>query len=325
MNIMAGAGRLRQQHPATAGFFVFFLCLAWLLSGCAGTPQLQALKADWPAGLPARAQVSTVPFIAQDEFECGPAALAMLLQSAGLSISPAQLRPQVFLPGRRGSLQTELLVAARRQGLPAYRLEPRLPALLQELAAGHPVLVFQNLALPVYPVWHYAVVLGFDRERDRLYLHSGRTPELEMSLATFERTWERGGYWAMVALPPDQLPATAQATPMAAAIAALERVQPQPARQAYEQALTRWPEQPALLLGAGNAAYAQGDLAGAEAAYRRAVLRLPAAADAWNNLAQVLMEQGQREAARQAIAQAIALGGPRLASYQELALKLHQP
>lgn len=320
----AGARRLRPQHPAPAGCFVL-LCLAWLLSGCASTPQLQALQADWPAGLPAQARVGTVPFIDQDEFECGPAALAMLLQSAGLAASPAQLRPQVFLPGRRGSLQTELLVAARRQGLPAYRLEPSLPALLQELAAGHPVLVFQNLALPIYPVWHYAVVLGFDRERGSLRLHSGHTPDLEMPLSTFERTWERGGYWAMVALPPDQLPATAQAAPMAAAIAALERLQPQPARQAYEQALLRWPEQPALLLGAGNTAYALGDLAGAEAAYRRAVQRLPAAADAWNNLAQVLMERGQRNEARQAITQAIALGGPRLASYQELALKLRQP
>jgi Flp pilus assembly protein TadD len=112
---------------------------------------------------------------------------------------------------------------------------------------------------------------------------------------------------------------------MAAAIAALERLQPQPARQAYEQALLRWPDQPALLLGAGNTAYALGDLAGAEAAYRRAVQRLPAAADAWNNLAQVLMERGRTDEARQAIAQAIALGGPRLASYQELALKLRQP
>ena len=46
--------------------------------------------------------------------------------------------------------------------------------------------------------------------------------KLEISLATFERTWARGEHWAMVALPADQLPATAEATPMAAAIAALE-------------------------------------------------------------------------------------------------------
>ena len=225
-----GASR-RPESPAPAGFFLgLALLLALLLGGCSTTPQLQRLEAAWPASLPPRAELGQVPFIAQEEHECGPAALAMLLQSAGLPATPEQLLPQVYLPGRQGSLQVELLVAARRQGLPAYRLEPSLTALLQEVAAGHPVLVFQNLSLPVYPVWHYAVVIGFDRQRGTLLLHSGRTPRLEMPLSTFERTWARGGHWAMVALPTSALPATAEAAPMAAAIAALERLRPEPAR-----------------------------------------------------------------------------------------------
>ncbi|MET0519171.1 MAG: PA2778 family cysteine peptidase, partial [Burkholderiaceae bacterium] len=196
------------RNPALAGFVV---CAALLLGGCAGTPQLQRLERNGFAGLPSRAQLSDVPFIAQDDYECGPAALAMLLQAAGVQARAAELKPQVFLPGRRGSLQLELLVAARRHGLPAYRLAPSLQALLTEIAAGHPVLVFENLSLPIYPVWHYAVVIGYDRERGTLRLHSGRTAEMEMSLSTFERTWARGDSWAMVALPVDQLPATAEA------------------------------------------------------------------------------------------------------------------
>jgi predicted double-glycine peptidase len=313
----------RARSPALAGLFVLLLVLL-LCSGCA-TPQLARLNEAWPADLPAQARLTEVPFFAQEDYECGPAALAMLLQSAGVPATPAQLVPQVYLPGRQGSLQIELLVAARRHGLPAYRLAPTLEALLQEVAAGHPVLVFQNLSLPVYPVWHYAVVIGFDRARNTVLLHSGRTPRLEMSLSTFERTWARGEHWAMVALPSTQLPATAQAAPMAAAIAALERVDASAARKAYASALQRWPAQPALLLGAGNSAYAAGDLPGAAAAYRRAVQTLPASADAWNNLAQVLMEQGQRSDALQAAERAVALGGPRLASYQALAEELRAP
>ncbi len=106
--------------------------------------------------------------------------------------------------------QLEMLAAGRRQGLLAYPLAPRLEAVLREVAAGHPVIVFQNLSLPIYPVWHYAVVIGFERERQTLLLHSGRTEFLEMSLATFERTWTRGQHWSMVLLLPSQLPVTAQ-------------------------------------------------------------------------------------------------------------------
>ncbi|CAN5281986.1 PA2778 family cysteine peptidase [soil metagenome] len=313
------------RKPASAGFFVAAaLLLGLLMTGCA-TPQVERLNQAWPADLPPQVLLSDVPFFPQEDYECGPAALATLLQAAGVAASPAELKPQVFLPGRRGSLQVELMVAARRHGLPAYRIAPTVDALLHEVAAGHPVLVFQNLSLPIYPVWHYAVVIGFDRQRQLLLLNSGVTQRQEISLFTFERTWARGDFWAMVALPTTTLPATADADTMAAAIAALERVDAPAARKAYEAGLRRWPSQPVLLLGAGNAAYASGDLAGAAAAYRHAVAVQPDAADAWNNLAQVLMEQGDKAAARPAAERAVALGGPRLASYQALAQKLRTP
>ncbi len=266
--------------------------------------------------------LADVPFFAQEDYECGPASLAMLLQAAGVHATPEELVSQVYLPGRKGSLQLEMMVATRRQGLPAYRLEPTLEAVLREVAAGHPVLVFENLSLPVYPIWHYAVVIGFDRSRGMLTLHSGRTERLEMTLSVFERTWARGAHWAMVALPVGQLPATAQAASFAGAIAALERTSPQAARSAYATALQRWPSDLVLMFGAGNTAYAMGDLSAAAAAYTATVKAHPGAADAWNNLAQVLMEQGRKVEALQAITEALAIGGPRRASYQALADQL---
>ncbi|RQO63299.1 hypothetical protein DBR47_01775 [Paucibacter sp. KBW04] len=312
-------GLKRLRKPASAGLLILAACLG--LAGCVALP-VQELQSQWPAQLPSRALLSQTPFVAQQEFECGPAALAMLMQAAGLKIEAQQLAPQVFVPGRQGSLQVEMLVAARRQGLPAYLLAPKLEAVLQEVAAGHPVLVFQNLSLPVYPVWHYAVLIGYDRERGTVTLHSGTTAAMEMSLSAFERTWARGEHWAMVALAPERLPASADAASAGRAVAALERLQPRPAAIAYASALRRWPGDLLLQMGAGNSAYALGDLAAAETAYRAASQTHPQAADAWNNLAQVLWEQGKKAAAAQAIAQAILLGGPRLASYQALALQI---
>lgn len=286
-----------------------------LLAGCAA-PQTGALRMQAPAGLAAQAELAAVPFFPQEEFQCGPAALATVLTYDGVATSPEALVPQVYLPGREGSLQTEMLAAARRHGRVAYRLEPRLENLLTEVAAGNPVIVLQNLAFDFAPLWHYAVVVGFDREREEIVLRSGITRRLSMTFSTFERTWARGGHWSMVALPPPRLPQTAVEGDFIVAVAALERVSATDAQPAYAAALERWPANPVARIGIGNAAYARGDLATAEAAYRRATIDHPHNGDAWNNLAQVRFELGRKKEALEAARQAMALGGPRIAHYR---------
>lgn len=308
--------------PAAAGVFIL---AATLLAGCAA-PQVAKLIERRPAGLPDAAEVAGTPFFAQEDYQCGPASLAAVLVYAGRAATPESLVPQVYLPGRKGSLQAEMLAGTRRHGLVAYRIAPRLESLLGEIAAGTPVLVLQNLGLAWVPLWHYAVAIGYDLDARILILRSGVTRRLEMSLDTFERTWARSGYWAMLALPPERLPASAIEQTYVAAAAALERVDPAAARRSYEAALARWPQSLAAELGQGNASYATRDLAAAAAAYRRATVRHPASADAWNNLAQALIEQGRRAEALAAARRAVALGGSRLRTYREtLEHILNQP
>lgn len=310
---MARAGRARHR----AGVM---LAVAWAaaLFGCATPPQTASLRAAWretpPQTAPARpasVELLAVPFHPQEDYQCGPAALATVLNAAGVAARPDELTPQVYLPGREGSLQVELLAATRRHGLVAYRLAPSLAELLDEVAAGTPVLVLQNLSLPIWPKWHYAVVAGFDRSEEEIVLRSGREARQVLSFSTFERTWARSGRWAMLALPPGRLPANAAEADYVAAAAALEQAgQPAPARIAYSAALARWPGNLAARMGLGNSAYALGDLAGAEAAFRQASQDHPQAWPAFNNLALVLAEQGQREPALLAASEAVRLAGP---------------
>lgn len=299
--------------PAAAGVFI---SAAVLLAGCAA-PQTSVIVERPPANLPVRAELTHTPFFPQEDYQCGPASLATVLQHAGRNAMPASLVPQVYVPARQGSFQAEMLAATRRHGLVAYTLEPRLDALLREIAAGTPVLVLQNLALDWAPQWHYAVAIGYDLEARELVLRSGVTRRLAMRLDTFEHTWARSGHWAMLALLPARLPETVAERPYLAAVAALERVDPAAARRGYEAALTRWPDSVAAQIGLGNASYALRDLSGAAAAYRRAAQRHPASADAWNNLAQALIELGSRDEALDAARRAVALGGPRLPVYRE--------
>lgn len=304
---MTDGGWERRRWCAAA----LWLCLA----GCATLP-----RPDYGAGMvppvPQRKELAEVAFFPQDEYQCGPAALATLLHSAGVQRLPQQLVDEVYLPARKGSLQPELLGAARRAGVLPYPIEAQPHALLREVAAGHPVLVLQNLRWDILPQWHYAVVVGYDLDQGVIVLRSGTEKRLVMPIADFDRSWARAERWAFVALPPERLPATAREAEHVAAAANLERVSPAPARRAYQAALAAWPRNLFARMALGNAAYRQGQLGQAEAAYRQATLDHPQAADAWNNLAQVLHETRRLAPAREAAQRAVTLGGPRLAIYE---------
>lgn len=300
---------------------VFFLI--WL-GGCA-TPQTQALLRAPSKQLPQRVELAKVPFYPQETHQCGPASLAMALNAGGANVAPQDLVPQVYLPGREGSLQVEMLAAARCNGMLAYELAPNLEDLLAEAADGSPVIVLQNLALSWYPVWHYAVVVGYDLKREEIILRSGLERRQVLPFTTFERTWERAGYWAMVALPPGRLPSTATEAAYVSAAVALEKAgTPESAEAAYEAALKRWPRNLAARIGLGNAAYALGDLKRAEKSYRQATLDHPDSAIAFNNLAQALADQKRYPEALAAANQAVSLGGPEQAAARETREQIKQ-
>ncbi|MBE0615929.1 MAG: PA2778 family cysteine peptidase [Burkholderiales bacterium] len=288
-----------------------FVLILSALSGCASLPQSEALLRDRGASLPPRVQLDNVPFFAQEEYQCGPAALAMSLGAAGVDANPAELASQVYLPGRAGSLQVEMLAGARRHGLLAYVLAPELKDVLAEIAAGNAVIVLQNLGLfASRPYWHYAVVTGYDLTKNEIVLHSGSKAHRAMSLGLFEFLWMDGGHWAMVSLPPRRAPASAREAPYAGAAVALEKTgHPKEAHQAYATLLERWPDNLVGLMGLGNTDYALGNKAGAERAFRSAAARHPLSAAAFNNLAQILAEQGKLDEALDAARKAVRLGG----------------
>ncbi|MEL0167074.1 MAG: PA2778 family cysteine peptidase [Pseudomonadaceae bacterium] len=274
------------------------LGLTALLSACAGlTPTPQQ---NLPDNIPPNRLLTNLPFHAQDEYQCGPAALSMLLGQRNVSLSPDQLKDRVYLPERQGSLQVEMVAAAREQGLLVYPLAPELSAILREVNAGNAVLVMQNLAFDWYPQWHYAVVVGYDLNTGDLILHSGLNARQREPFQLFLRTWQRADNWAVVAMPAGKLPASAEPLPYLKAAADLEQLgQTASAEAAYQQASERWADQPAPLLGLGNIAWNSGRQSEALDHFSELVRRFPDYPAGWNNLATGMEEMGCSEAAAQ--------------------------
>ena len=279
----------------------------FLLMGCAGfnTGGLLPRAKD----MPSRFELESVTFYPQTAHQCGPAALAMALNRTDLSISPEDLRDEVFTPSRKGSLQSSIITAARRHGRIAYVLDG-LDGLFPEVVAGHPVIVLQNLGFSWHPVWHYSLVVGYDIPKQIVVLRSGSLARKEMSFRSFEITWSRSNYWGLLVLRPDEMPVTAKKDPFLTAVLGLEKARRfMSAIVGYDTALKRWPENVPALTGIGNCLYALGDLKRAETAFKEIIRLNPKEGSGYNNLAVVLFEQGRKQEALKAAQKAVSLGG----------------
>ncbi len=271
-------------------------------------------------------ELTAVPFFPQIEYQCGPAALATVLAHAGAQVAADDLTREVYIEGLKGSLQPELLGATRRHGFIPYVLEPNPGALVAARAARRPALVLHTLGLERVPVWHYAVVVGVDG--DDVILRSGAEQRRIERSTRFLRTWQRGANWALVAIPPGELPATANAGAYVRAVAGAEPMLAAPAvERAYRAALERWPNDELVLFAAAGERHSAGDLTNATALYRQLVSSVPQHAAARNNLANVLAERGCRAEAlteaRAALA-AVAPGGELEAAVRDTVAELER-
>ncbi len=286
------------------------------LTGCAHRTEL--------ASAHSAAKQLNVPFIQQDDAYCGPSALAMVLVQQKKSVNVSELAKEMLLPARGGSLQIELKASVRRQGYLAYEITPTLDGLFTEIDAGRPVIVLLNLAFNWYPKWHYAVVTGYDLQHDEIIVHSGDQAYQHWSLTQFDNLWQRGGRWGLMAVAPEQTIALSmqeqpylQATVDLEATTGLDAATP-----AYVSAQRQWPDNLTALVGLGNAAYQRHDLVSAHRWFAVAADKHPQSVVAANNLAQILLEQGDLAHAF-ILAQKAVLGGGGAPAQDTLQQVLH--
>ncbi|WP_375192924.1 PA2778 family cysteine peptidase [Marinobacter sp.] len=272
-----------------------------LLAGCASAPKWPSSQAPGQPSLPDRVMLADVPFYPQERYQCGPASLAMMLNSQGLETQPEVLKELVYIPGREGTLQVEMVAGARAHGMLVYPLDGTLESLLREVAAGNPVLVMQNLRFDWWPQWHFAVVIGYDaRERD-LILHTDTREQQAVDLEVFSNTWGRADRWAVTILPPEQVPATATPLRFLQSAHDLETTgRTTAAGIAYRTAEATWPNQPAVPMARGNLAWQLGQREEAIGHFLRTTRQFPEFPEGWNNLAYALEARQCKAAASQA-------------------------
>ncbi len=281
-----------------------------MLSGCAATPMTDQLTASPPPGVALSAELVDVPFFAQTQYFCGPAAMATVLNTTGLTTTPDDLAESVYTPGREGTLQTEILTGSRRQGRLALPVRSLRDAFVN-VSDGRPVLILQNLALELVPQWHYAVLVGYDLATQTVTLRSGTTRRHVTQMATLEHTWRRAGYWGVVMAKPDgPVPQNTLISDWLHEAYGLERAGREPAAlTAFATAAQQWPDAATPLISSANILIGKNRLQDATTDLQEAVRRQPDNTVALNNLAHVLMLRGQLQKAEAYARKAVEYGG----------------
>lgn len=168
---------------------------AALLLGCAAHPGGSMSPSAGPF-------IEGVPFFPQDEYMCGPAALASVIGYYGASSNGMDaVAAEVYSEKLKGTLPMDLLIYAREKGFEAKYFKGSMEGLKESLLRKEPLILFLNLGYEFYPVGHYVVAVGMDEDAGFVYAHSGMNKQERFTIQALEKSWSKTGYSTLLVRP----------------------------------------------------------------------------------------------------------------------------
>lgn len=247
----------------------------------------------------------------QDKFYCGPSSLATVLKKEGIWFDYSKLVSTTFTPALKGTLQPQMKASLRSYGLIPYETCKDLSCLLKEISINNSqIIVLLNLGLKLHPVWHYSVLLGYDKKEKKVFLSAPDGSETWMSFEEFERFYNAGGSWSVVALKKDKIPVSSGENEILMAILDMYEIgQKEIARGAAVTYISKYPSSYKAMVLLSNIYLDMQEYKSAIFVYKEILKIKPDEASILNNLAIALSGDGKHEEAKKYALKAISLGG----------------
>ncbi len=261
----------------------------------------------------------------QSDYHCGPSAIATILSNQNVEYSYDDIVHKTFTPQLKGTLQSEMKAVLRSYGVIPYEIKGGIGALLTEVSNDAPAIVLLNLGLKTLPVWHYAVITGFDKKEQKIYLSSPEGKETWMYFDEFESFFDRSGGWAIAALKPPLLPVSADENSILNAILDMYDVgEKESAKQAAVAYLSKKPSSYFGIITLANIYFSENDFKSAAFMYKEALKSNQKDAAMLNNLALCLLRQNRPKEALVYAKEAVQIGGKFLKKYQNTLLEIEE-
>lgn len=186
------AAPCRAARAARPMLLLTVLCL--LLPACTTTPPPSPpVEVNEPRIIPG------VPFHAQEEFHCGPASLAALLNFLGDPVTPRKIANEIFRNDIRGTLTLDMGLYPRMRGFSSTFGSGTPKALVATIDSGTPAVVMVNQGLVAIRKLHYMVVTGYTPKA--VIVNTEQQEGLRLPWDDFLPSWERAEYWMLTVTP----------------------------------------------------------------------------------------------------------------------------
>ncbi len=173
---------------------IYILAALLLISGCAVSKRAAF---ECPSSLP-RFRMLRVPSFLQTAYQCGPAALAMVLNFYGADVIPDDITASVYSTALKGTLITDLKNYARKFFPRTKIAKLDMCELLAYISKGVPPILFVDLGGSIVKRPHYLVATGYDLDKGIVYVHTGYEANAPSDMGSLEEAWKKTGHLAII-------------------------------------------------------------------------------------------------------------------------------
>lgn len=147
--------------------------------------------------------IREIPFFPHknDEYMCGPSALASVLNFYGTRVKSDDVASKIFVPEIKGTLTIDLFLYAKSLGFGVKFYNGGLGDLKLRIRRGTPLILFLNMGTDFYPIGHYVVPTGFNDEKETVYAHSGMERDRAFSYGKLLDAWGSAGFQTLLITP----------------------------------------------------------------------------------------------------------------------------
>ncbi|OPY72786.1 MAG: Peptidase C39 family protein [Syntrophorhabdus sp. PtaU1.Bin058] len=142
-----------------------------------------------------------VPFFRQDDFQCGPSALATVIHywyiKKNIDRRPSydDIAAAVYSPSARGVLGIDLELYAKRLGFDATQYSGSVADIRDNINKEVPLIILVDYGFLMYQGNHFMVTTGYTN--DGIVVNSGRKQNEIIPDGELEKIWQKTGYWSL--------------------------------------------------------------------------------------------------------------------------------
>ncbi len=147
----------------------------------------------------------SVPFFRQDDFQCGPAAFATVVnywymkRETDKNLRLEEIIPEIYSASARGVLGIDLELYAKRLGFHALQYKGSIEDLKNNINRGIPLIMLVDYGISVYQRNHFIVATGYTK--NDIIVNSGRKQNELIHNEDLNKIWKKTGFWTLIIEP----------------------------------------------------------------------------------------------------------------------------